>query len=135
MPDRSLFLVTLIVDDYDRAKHFYCDVLGFECVSDSPLPEGKRWLVVKPPGGDGAGLLLARADGAAEQEVIGSQTAGRVSFFLKTDDFFRDHAAMKDKGVRFIEEPRQEPYGTVAVFSDLYGNLWDLIQHADETAS
>jgi catechol 2,3-dioxygenase-like lactoylglutathione lyase family enzyme len=135
MPDRSLFLVTLVVDDYDRAKHFYCDVLGFECVFDSPLPEGKRWLVVKPGGGDGAGLLLARADGAAEQEVIGSQTAGRVGFFLKTDDFFRDHAAMKDKGVRFLEEPRQEPYGTVAVFSDLYGNLWDLIQHADETPS
>ncbi|TDK35324.1 VOC family protein [Rhizobium deserti] len=135
MTDQSIFLVTLVVDDYDRAKHFYCDILGFECVFDSPLPEGKRWLVVKPRGGDGAGLLLARADVAVEQEVVGNQTAGRVSFFLKTDDFFRDHAAMKGKGVRFLEAPRQELYGTVAVFSDLYGNLWDLIQHADATAS
>jgi catechol 2,3-dioxygenase-like lactoylglutathione lyase family enzyme len=135
MPDRSIFLVTLVVDDYDRAMHFYCTVLGFECVADDPLPEGKRWLVVKPGGGDGAGLLLARADSEAERAAIGSQTAGRVSFFLKTDDFFRDHAAFVAKGVRFIEEPRREAYGTVAVFSDLYGNLWDLIQHAGETGS
>jgi catechol 2,3-dioxygenase-like lactoylglutathione lyase family enzyme len=130
MPDRSIFLVTLIVDEYDRAKHFYCTVLGFECLLDDPLPEGRRWLVVKPSGSDGAGLLLARADGDAERAAIGSQTAGRVSFFLKTSDFFRDHAALKGKGVRFIEEPRHEPYGIVAVFADLYGNLWDLIQHA-----
>lgn len=130
MPQSSLFLVTLIVDDYDRAKSFYCDVLGFECAFDTPLDDhGKRWLVVRPKGGDGAGLLLALADGAAQQASIGNQTAGRVSFFLKTDDFARDHAAFQAHGVRFLEEPRHEPYGTVAVFADLYGNLWDLIQH------
>lgn len=131
MSHRSLFLVTLMVDDYDRAKDFYCGVLGFECVFDQPLPEeGKRWVVVRPKGGEGASLLLARADGAVEQAAIGNQTAGRVSFFLSTDDFVRDHAAFIAGGLRFIEEPRVEAYGTVAVFADLYGNLWDLIQHA-----
>lgn len=132
----SLFLVTLIVDDYDRAKDFYCGVLGFEPVFDAPLPEeGKRWVVIKPKGGEGASLLLARADGEVEQAAIGNQTAGRVSFFLSTDDFARDHAAFMSNGVRFIEEPRHEPYGTVAVFSDLYGNLWDLIQHNTDGTS
>jgi catechol 2,3-dioxygenase-like lactoylglutathione lyase family enzyme len=132
MPQNSLFLVTLVVDDYDRAKDFYCETLGFDCVFDTPLPdEGKRWLVVKPKGGDGAGLLLARADGEVERAAIGNQTAGRVSFFLKTDDFARDHTAFLAKGVRFIEDPRHEAYGTVAVFADLYGNLWDLIEHAE----
>jgi hypothetical protein len=87
--------------------------------------------VVKPKGGEGAGLLLARADGEVEQAAIGNQTAGRVSFFLKTDDFARDHVAFLAKGVRFIEDPRHEAYGTVAVFADLYGNLWDLIEHAE----
>lgn len=132
MQQTSIFLVTLLVDDYDRAKTFYCGTLGFDCVFDTPLPdEGKRWLVVRPKGGEGAGLLLAKAVGAAEQAAIGQQTAGRVSFFLKTDDFARDHAAFHAKGVRFLEEPRHEAYGTVAVFADLYGNLWDLIQHAE----
>lgn len=136
MPQNSLFLVTLVVDDYDRAKTFYCETLGFDCVFDTPLPEeGKRWLVVKPKGADGAGLLLARADGEVEQAAIGNQTAGRVSFFLSTDDFARDHAAFMSKGVRFIEEPRHEPYGTVAVFADLYGNLWDLIHHNTDGAT
>ncbi|SIR13274.1 Catechol 2,3-dioxygenase [Rhizobium sp. RU35A] len=131
MSAQSLFLVTLVVDDYDRAKDFYCGILGFDCVFDSPLPEeGKRWVVVKPKGAEGASLLLARADGDMERAAIGNQTAGRVSFFLKTDDFSRDHAAYLAKGVRFLEAPRHEPYGTVAVFADLYGNLWDLIQHA-----
>ncbi|RWX76829.1 VOC family protein [Neorhizobium lilium] len=130
MSNRSLFLVTLIVDDYDRAKGFYCGLLGFECVFDTSLPDAKRWLVVKPGGGEGAALLLALAEGEAQQTAIGNQTAGRVSFFLKTDDFAGDHAAMLEKGIRFLEEPRHEPYGTVAVFADLYGNLWDLIQHA-----
>ncbi|WJH42054.1 VOC family protein [Aliirhizobium terrae] len=135
MSSNSIFLVTLIVDDYDRAKAFYCDVLGFDCTFDGPLPEGKRWVVVRPKGGQGAALLLARADGDEEVAAIGNQTAGRVGFFLKTDDFSRDHGAFQAKGVRFIEEPRHEAYGTVAVFADLYGNLWDLIQHADETAT
>lgn len=130
MSVRSLFLVTLVVDGYDRAKRFYCDMLGFDCLEDTPLPEGKRWVVVKPREGDGAALLLAEATGAAQQAAIGNQTGGRVGFFLKTDDFERDFRAMSDKGVRFLEAPRREPYGTVAVFSDPYGNTWDLIQHA-----
>jgi catechol 2,3-dioxygenase-like lactoylglutathione lyase family enzyme len=132
----SLFLVTLIVDDYDRAKAFYCDLLGFDCTFDMPLDDaGKRWLVVKPKGSEGASLLLARADGDGERGAVGNQTAGRVAFFLSTDNFARDHATFTANGVRFIEEPRHEPYGTVAVFCDLYGNLWDLIEHRGQTAS
>jgi catechol 2,3-dioxygenase-like lactoylglutathione lyase family enzyme len=127
---QSLFLITLIIDDYDRAKAFYCDCLGFDCVQDEVQPEGKRWLVVKPEGGDGAALLLAQADDERQRSAIGNQTGGRVGFFLKTDDFARDHAAMVAKGVRFLEEPRHEVYGTVAVFADPYGNTWDLIQHS-----
>jgi catechol 2,3-dioxygenase-like lactoylglutathione lyase family enzyme len=135
MSIRSLFLVTLVVDDYDRALDFYCGIMGFDLVSDTSLEATKRWVVVRPPGGEGAALLLARADGDAETAAIGNQTAGRVSFFLKTDDFAGDHARLSTKGVRFIEEPRHEAYGTVAVFEDCYGNLWDLIQHADDAAS
>ncbi|CAN7149924.1 VOC family protein [Rhizobium rhizogenes] len=127
---QSLFLITLIVDDYDRAKAFYCDCLGFDCVQDEVQPEGKRWLVVKPKGGDGAALLLAQADDEGQRSAIGNQAGGRVGFFLKTDDFARDHAAMVAKGVRFLEEPRHEVYGIVAVFADPYGNTWDLIQHS-----
>ncbi|MBD8652490.1 VOC family protein [Rhizobium sp. CFBP 13726] len=135
MSIRSLFLVTLVVDDYDRALDFYCGIMGFDLVSDTPLEATKRWVVVRPPGKEGAALLLARADGDVQTEAIGNQTAGRVSFFLKTEDFAGDHSRLSAKGVRFIEEPRHEPYGTVAVFEDCYGNLWDLIQHADDTAS
>ena len=135
MPVQSLFLVALIVDDYDRAKDFYCDVLGFECLEDSVQPEGKRWVVVKPKGGEGAALLLAKAATGAQKAAIGNQTGGRVGFFLKTDDFARDHAAMTAKGVRFLEEPRHEVYGSVAVFADPYGNTWDLIEHAASRAS
>ncbi|MBB3426376.1 catechol 2,3-dioxygenase-like lactoylglutathione lyase family enzyme [Rhizobium sp. BK312] len=127
---QSLFLVALVVDDYDRAKAFYCDALGFECLADEVQPEGKRWVVVRPKGGEGAALLLAQAASDSQRAAIGNQTGGRVGFFLKTDDFARDHAAMKAKGVRFLEEPRQEVYGTVAVFADPYGNTWDLIQHS-----
>jgi len=135
MPFQSLFLVALIVDDYDRAKGFYCDVLGFECLEDSVQPEGKRWVVVKPKGGEGSALLLAKAATDAQKAAIGNQTGGRVGFFLKTDDFARDHAAMIAKGVRFLEEPRHEVYGSVAVFADPYGNTWDLIEHAASRAS
>jgi catechol 2,3-dioxygenase-like lactoylglutathione lyase family enzyme len=135
MSVRSLFLVTLVVDDYDQALDFYCGIMGFDLVSDTSLEATKRWVVVRPPGKEGAALLLARADGDAETAAIGNQTAGRVSFFLKTDDFAGDHARLSTKGVRFIEEPRHEAYGTVAVFEDCYGNLWDLIQHADDAAS
>ncbi|WFU09322.1 VOC family protein [Rhizobium sp. CB3090] len=127
---QSLFLVALVVDDYDRAKAFYCDALGFECLADEAQPEGKRWVVVRPKGTEGAALLLAQAAGDNQRAAIGNQTGGRVGFFLKTDDFARDHAAMKAKGVRFLEEPRHEVYGTVAVFADPYGNTWDLIQHS-----
>jgi len=127
---QSLFLVTLVIDDYDRAKTFYCDALGFQCLADEVQPEGKRWVVVRPKGGEGAALLLAQAASDSQRAAIGNQTGGRVGFFLKTDDFARDHAVMKAKGVRFLEEPRHEVYGTVAVFADPYGNTWDLIQHS-----
>ncbi|KRB58759.1 extradiol dioxygenase [Rhizobium sp. Root708] len=127
---QSLFLVTLIVDDYDRAKDFYCGALGFDCIHDDTQSPGNRWLVVRPDGGDGAAFLLAKADSEDQRVAIGNQTGGRVGFFLKTDDFARDHASMLAKGVRFLEAPRHEIYGTVAVFSDPYGNTFDLIQHA-----
>jgi catechol 2,3-dioxygenase-like lactoylglutathione lyase family enzyme len=127
---QSLFLVALVVDDYDRAKAFYCGVLGFACLQDEVQPEGKRWVVVRPKGGDGAALLLAQAASDEQRAAIGRQAGGRVGFFLKTDDFARDHAAMLAAGVRFLEAPRHEVYGTVAVFADPYGNRWDLIQHA-----
>ena len=130
MPVQSLFLVALIVDDYGRAKDFYCGALGFDCLEDSVQPEGKRWVVVKPKGGEGAALLLAKAATDTQKAAIGNQTGGRVGFFLKTDDFVRDHAAMTTKGIRFLEEPRHEVYGSVAVFADPYGNTWDLIEHA-----
>lgn len=119
--------VTLVVADYDDAIAFYRDRLGFELIADTALGNGKRWVVVAPAGG-GARLLLARAEGAAQLARIGDQTGGRVGFFLETDDFARDHAAFSAAGVRFREAPRQEPYGTVAVFEDLYGNGWDLIE-------
>jgi catechol 2,3-dioxygenase-like lactoylglutathione lyase family enzyme len=126
---RSLFLVTLIVPDYDRAIAWYRDVLGFTLAIDQPLGEGKRWVVMRPDETSGAGLLLARADGEIEARAIGNQTGGRVSFFLATDDFIRDHTVYRSRGVAFIEEPRNEDYGTVAVFRDAFGNFWDLIEH------
>lgn len=127
---RSLFLATLVVPDYDAAIAYYRDVLDFTLVVDQPLGDGKRWVVVRPDKTEGAGLLLAQADGVDQQAVIGAQAGGRVSFFLSTDDFTRDHALYLSRGVTFLEEPRHEPYGTVAVFRDAFGNLWDLIQHA-----
>jgi catechol 2,3-dioxygenase-like lactoylglutathione lyase family enzyme len=124
-------LVTLVVDDYDEAIRFYTEALGFRLVEDTPRPDGSRWVVVEPgAGGGGTALLLARAKGEAQQARIGDQTGGRVGFFLYTDDFARDHARMTAAGVTFLEEPRHEPYGSVAVFRDLYGNRWDLLQPA-----
>ncbi|MFJ2814726.1 MULTISPECIES: VOC family protein [unclassified Streptomyces] len=124
-------LVTLVVDDYDTAIRFYVDALGFRLVEDAPRPDGSRWVVVTPdPEGHGTGLLLARAKDAAQRARIGDQTGGRVGFFLHTEDFARDHARMTAAGVTFLEEPRHEPYGFVAVFQDLYGNRWDLLQPA-----
>lgn len=124
----SIAYVTLVVRDYDEALAFYCGALGFERVEDRTLSATKRWVVVKPRGSGNAGLLLAKAATPDQSARIGDQTGGRVSFFLYTDDFQRDHAAMKSRGVKFLEEPRFEDYGVVAVFVDLYGNRWDLLQ-------
>ena len=125
---QTIGLVTLVVADYDEAIAFYVDRLGFVLVTDEQQGEGKRWVVVAPRGGGGAGLLLARAVEPRQANVIGCQTGGRVAFFLTTDDFARDHGAFTAQGVHFREVPRREPYGTVAVFEDLYGNAWDLIE-------
>lgn len=124
---QSIATIALVVRDYDEAIIFYRDKLGFALVADTPLGGGKRWVLVAPVGG-GARLLLAKADGAAQVARIGDQTGGRVGLFLKTDDFERDHAAYSERGVKFLEAPRHESYGSVAVFEDLYGNKWDLIQ-------
>jgi catechol 2,3-dioxygenase-like lactoylglutathione lyase family enzyme len=121
--------VTLVVADYDDAIAFYVGKVGFELVEDTAMGDGKRWVVVAPTGG-GAALLLAQADGERQAERIGDQTGGRVAFFLHSNDFAADHRRMTDAGVRFLEPPRTEPYGTVAVFEDLYGNRWDLLQPA-----
>ncbi|WP_329213521.1 VOC family protein [Streptomyces sp. NBC_01485] len=124
-------LVTLVVDDYDEAIRFYTEALGFRLVEDESRPDGARWVVVRPGAGqDGTGLLLARAKDDAQRARIGDQTGGRVGFFLHTDDFAGDHARMRAAGVTFLEEARHEPYGSVAVFEDLYGNRWDLLQPA-----
>ena len=125
---QRIALVSLLVPDYDAGIAFYCGRLGFTLVEDKALGGGKRWVVVRPPGASESGLLLALADGARQQAAIGNQTGGRVGFFLHTDDFGRDHAAFLAAGVRFREAPRHEPYGTVAVFEDAFGNLWDLIE-------
>ena len=124
----SIGLVTLVVHRYDEAIAFFVDRLGFTLVRDDVLERGKRWVVVAPPGAKGPGLLLAQAADAREAAAIGNQTGGRVGFFLMTDDFGRDHARFQARGVLFREPPRSESYGTVAVFEDLYGNLWDLIE-------
>ena len=121
--------VALVVREYDEALDFYIDTLGFTLVEDTYLPEqDKRWVVVAPPGASESHLLLARASGAEQVSRIGNQTGGRVFLFLYTDDFWRDFHAYKAKGVVFVREPKEESYGTVAVFKDLYSNLWDLLQ-------
>lgn len=125
---RAVATVTLVVRNYDEALAWYTQKLGFACEQDVALGGGKRWVVVAPPGGRGARLLLAEAADAGQRERIGDQTGGRVFLFLETEDFSRDHAAMLERGVRFREPPRHEPYGIVAVFEDLCGNLFDLIQ-------
>ncbi|MFI2673384.1 VOC family protein [Streptomyces albidoflavus] len=122
-----LGLITLVVLDYDQALAFYRDQLGFALAEDTDLGAGKRWVVVVPPGGGGAGLLLAKAVTPKQAARAGDQTGGRVGFFLYTDDFAREHARLLAAGVPFEEAPRCEPYGTVAVFRDPYGNRWDLI--------
>ncbi|MFN0178554.1 MAG: VOC family protein [Gemmatimonadales bacterium] len=125
---QSIVHIALVVRDYDEAIAFYCDKLHFTLVEDSYQPEqDKRWVTVAPPGSTGATLLLARATTEEQAAVIGRQTGGRVFLFLRTDDFWRDFAAMTAAGVRFVREPTKASYGTVAVFEDLYGNRWDLI--------
>jgi catechol 2,3-dioxygenase-like lactoylglutathione lyase family enzyme len=124
---RRIATVALVVRDYDEAIAFYRDALGFDLLVDTDLGEGKRWVEVAPPGG-GTSLLLAEATNPTQLAAIGNQAGGRVFLFLETDDFARDHAAMLAQGVRFLERPRREAYGTVAVFADLYGNRWDLIE-------
>ncbi|WP_332765741.1 VOC family protein [Phenylobacterium sp.] len=126
---QQISLTALVVADYDEAIAFYVEKLGFALTSDVPQGDGKRWVVVTPPG-SACGLLLARAVTDAQAARIGDQTGGRVGLFLSTDDFARDHAAMTAAGVVFLEAPRREPYATVAVFQDLYGNRWDLLQPA-----
>ncbi|MFF5055822.1 VOC family protein [Micromonospora sp. NPDC000663] len=123
-----LGLVALLVGEYDEAVDFYVGSLGFELVEDTPRADGSRWVVVRPPGARETALLLARARGPEQRARVGDQTGGRVALFLYTEDFARDHARMVAAGVRFLEEPRHEPYGSVAVFADLYGNKWDLLQ-------
>jgi catechol 2,3-dioxygenase-like lactoylglutathione lyase family enzyme len=127
---RSLATVTLVVSDYDEAIDFYVRRLDFRLMTDTDLGGGRRWVTVGVE--DGARFLLARADGAEQHARIGAQTGGRVGFFLETDDFARDHTAFLARGVRFLEAPRHEAYGTVAVFEDLYGNRFDLIEPIKE---
>ncbi|OZM77022.1 VOC family protein [Pseudonocardia sp. MH-G8] len=125
-----LQLVTIVVRDYDEAIAFFVDALGFDLVEDSPASTNdgrpKRWVVVRPPGA-ATGLLLARADGPAQEVAVGNQVAGRVGFFLEVQDFDATHERMRAAGVRFVTEPRREPYGRVAVFLDIAGNRWDLL--------
>jgi catechol 2,3-dioxygenase-like lactoylglutathione lyase family enzyme len=130
---QQLGLVALVVRDYAEARDWYVDVLGFDLADDLDQGGGRRWVVVRPPGapkGTSTGLLLARAETPEQQARVGDQTGGRVGLFLNTTDFAADHARLLAAGVRFLEAPRHEPYGSVAVFADLYGNRWDLIQPA-----
>jgi catechol 2,3-dioxygenase-like lactoylglutathione lyase family enzyme len=121
-------LVTVVVSDYDEAISYYTQQLGFVLVEDKRLSDTKRWVVVAPQGAKESGLLLAVAANDRQRQAIGSQAGGRVFLFLYTDDFQRDFAVYKSRGVKFVEEPRREEYGIVAVFADLYGNRWDLIE-------
>jgi catechol 2,3-dioxygenase-like lactoylglutathione lyase family enzyme len=127
---QCIALTALLVEDYDEAIGFYADKLGFTVAEDRALSPDKRWVVVRPPAARESGLLLARAADDTQRRAVGHQSGGRVFLFLETDNFDRDHAAFTQRGVRFLEEPRKETYGMVAVFEDLYGNRWDLIQPA-----
>lgn len=126
---QSIAIIAVVVRDYDEAIAFYTNTLGFHLVEDTYIPEqDKRWVLVAPPGSTGTQILLARAVGTEQSSRIGNQTGGRVFLFLQTDDFWRDYHDYQDKGVTFVRPPKEESYGTVAVFKDLYGNLWDLLQ-------
>jgi catechol 2,3-dioxygenase-like lactoylglutathione lyase family enzyme len=128
---QALSLVAVVVEDYDPAIAFYVEKLGFELVEDSYQPaQDKRWVVVRPRGDGQASILLARASNARQAGFVGDQTGGRVFLFLSTDDFWRDYDLYRARGVDFVRDPKVEDYGTVAVFKDLYGNLWDLVEFA-----
>lgn len=127
---QTIAIFTIVVPDYDAGIDFYVNTLGFELLEDTPRSPTKRWVRVAPAGAETA-ILLAKADGPAQEAAIGNQTGGRVGFFLHTDNFERDYQAMKAKGVTFKEEPRHEAYGSVVVFQDPWGNLWDLIEPRD----
>lgn len=132
---QNIAALALVVRDYDEAIAFFTQSLGFSLLEDSPRENGKRWVRVAPPNSAGPSLLLAKAATPEQSASIGNQTGGRVFLFLHTDNFARDHAAYTARGVRFLESPRLEPYGTVAVFADLYGNKWDLIEPCKPDAS
>ena len=126
---QSIIHATLVVRDYDEAIAFFTGVLHFTVVEDRYVPEqDKRWVVIAPPGSNGCSLVLGRPSNANQENFIGDQTGGRVTFFLSTDDFWRDYNEMVQKGVEFVRPPATQSYGVVAVFKDLYGNLWDLVQ-------
>ena len=125
---QSIVHVALVVRDYDEAIAFFTNVLGFTVVEDTYIPEqNKRWVLVRPGGSTGTNLLLARPSQPGQEAFVGNQTGGRVTFFLRTDDFWRDYEAMRSRGVEFVRAPTAASYGMVAVFKDLYGNLWDLL--------
>jgi catechol 2,3-dioxygenase-like lactoylglutathione lyase family enzyme len=129
-------LVSLVVDDYDDALAFFIGKLGFSLAEDTVVPaQSKRWVVVTPPGANGSRLLLAKASTEEQKSRIGSQAGGRVFLFLYTDDFWRDYERYQANGIVFVREPKREPYGMVAVFKDLYGNLWDLLEPSDANQS
>lgn len=127
---QSLVQISLVVSDYDEAIDFYTNKLGFELVEDTYIPEkDTRWVLVAPPGGSGAAILLAKAASPDQVAFVGNQAGGRVFLFLSTDDFWRDYNQYVSRGIHFVRDPEQREYGTVAVFEDLYGNLWDLLEH------
>ncbi|GAB3035602.1 VOC family protein [Oleiagrimonas citrea] len=131
---QSIAHIALVVRDYDEALDFYVGTLGFHIIEDTYQPEqNKRWVVVSPPGSSGTSLLLARASAPNQEAFIGNQAGGRVFLFLQTDDFWRDYNRMVTAGVMFVRPPSDVPYGTVAVFEDLYGNRWDLLQYNGDT--
>ena len=130
---QSIAHITLVVQDYDEAINFFTKMLGFELLEDTYQPEqDKRWVIVSPQGSNETSLLLARASDPEQESFIGNQTGGRVFLFLKTDDFWRDYNDLVSKGVRFVRKPKKEEYGIVAVFEDICGNLWDLIQYSSD---
>lgn len=128
---QTIGYVTVVVREYDEAIHYFTTILGFVLLQDVALGAGKRWVLVRPENSPGTALLLARATTPEQEAAVGNQTGGRVGFFLHTDDFRRDYQAMSERGVQFVETPRDESYGTVAVFTDLYGNRWDLLELRD----